>query len=131
MKSALSILSLVAMLWLATFDLCAQGPKGAELELASSVVEIGNIAQDGGKHIVRLVYSNTGDTPLVITEVRTSCACMSIDYERKKVMPNERGVMTITLDPTKAPKGQYIRVMQIFSTAKSGVKRVTIKGVIE
>jgi hypothetical protein len=131
MKHALSLLSLVALLLFGAYDLCAQEPKGAELELMTSVLDVGNIAQDGGKHVVRLGFTNTGDLPLVITEVRTSCSCMTISYERKKVMPSERGVLTISLDPAKAPKGQYLRVVQIFSTATSGVKRVTVKGVIE
>jgi hypothetical protein len=56
---------------------------------------------------------------------------MSVDYKREKVLPQERGTINITLNPAKAPKGQYLRVMQIYSTARSGVKRVTVKAQIE
>jgi hypothetical protein len=56
---------------------------------------------------------------------------MSVEYERGKVLPNERSTINITLNPAKAPKGQYIRVMQIYSTATSSVKRVTVKAQIE
>ena len=124
----------LAMLLLAMFSLTyvtAQEPKGAEIEFGSMVVDFGSIAQDGGKQLMRLSFTNTGDVPLVITEVRTSCSCMSVKYERKKIEPSERGVLTITLDPAKAIKGQYYRVMQVFSTAKSGTKRITVKAVIE
>lgn len=111
--------------------LYAAEPQGAEIELSTSVIDLGTIAQEDGKQMVRLAFSNTGDLPLVITEVRTSCSCMSVDYKREKVLPGERGVINITLNPAKAPKGQYLRVMQVYSTAKSGVKRVTVKAEIE
>lgn len=114
-----------------TTALYAAEPQGAEIELSTSVIDLGTIAQEDGKQMVRLTFSNTGDIPLVITEVRTSCSCMSVDYKREKVLPGERGVINITLNPAKAPKGQYLRVMQIYSTAKSGVKRVTVKSQIE
>jgi ribosomal protein S10 len=119
----------VAMLTIAT--LSASTPEGAEIELSTAIIDLGTISQEDGKQMVRLSYTNTGDLPLVVTEVRTSCSCTTVDYERKKILPTERGTITITMNPAKAPKGQYLRVMQIFSTAKSGTKRVTIKAVIE
>lgn len=119
----------VAMLAIAT--LSASTPEGAEIELSTAIIDLGTISQEDGKQMVRLSYTNTGDLPLVVTEVRTSCSCTTVDYERKKILPTERGTINITMNPAKAPKGQYLRVMQIFSTAKSGTKRVTIKAVIE
>ncbi|MBO5830590.1 MAG: DUF1573 domain-containing protein [Alistipes sp.] len=131
MKASLRNIFLVLVAFVGVCGVRADEPRGADIEFASAVVDLGTVAQDGGKQIVRLGFTNTGDVPLVITEVRTSCSCMSVGYERKKVEPKERGVLTISLDPSKAPLGQYYRVMQVFSTAKSGVKRITVKAVIE
>ena len=113
MKTLLQNIAIVLLAMLSVPMLGAQEPKGADIEFQSSVVDLGVVAQEGGKQMVRLSFTNTGDVPLVVTEVRTS------------------GVITVTLDPSKAPKGQYYRVMQIFSTATSGVKRITVKAVIE
>ena len=131
MKTLLQNIAIVLLAMFSVPMLSAQEPKGADIEFQSSVVDLGVVAQEGGKQMVRLSFTNTGDVPLVVTEVRTSCSCMSVSYERKRVEPSERGVITVTLDPSKAPKGQYYRVMQIFSTATSGVKRITVKAVIE
>ena len=131
MKTLLQNIAIVLLAMSSVPMLSAQEPKGADIEFQSSVVDLGVVAQEGGKQMVRLSFTNTGDVPLVVTEVRTSCSCMSVSYERKRVEPSERGVITVTLDPSKAPKGQYYRVMQIFSTATSGVKRITVKAVIE
>ena len=131
MKTLLQNIAIVLLAMFSVPMLSAQEHKGADIEFQSSVVDLGVVAQEGGKQMVRLSFTNTGDVPLVVTEVRTSCSCMSVSYERKRVEPSERGVITVTLDPSKAPKGQYYRVMQIFSTATSGVKRITVKAVIE
>ena len=130
MTATLRVFATAIILAFCATALYAAEPQGAEIELSKSI-NLGTIAQEDGKQMVRLAFSNTGDLPLVITEVRTSCSCMSVDYKREKVLPGERGVINITLNPAKAPKGQYLRVMQVYSTAKSGVKRVTVKAEIE
>lgn len=131
MRASLSLTTLFALLLFGATTLHASEPKGADIELSTSLIDLGTISQDDGKQLLRLSFTNTGDVPLVVTEVRTSCSCMSVDYKREKVMPGERGTINITLNPAKAPKGQYLRVMQIYSTARSGVKRVTVKAQIE
>lgn len=130
-RATLRLTMLFAVLLFGTATLHASEPKGADIELSTAVIDLGTIAQDDGRQMVRLMFSNTGDVPLVVTEVRTSCSCMTVDYKREKVMPGERGTINISLNPAKAPKGQYLRVMQIYSTATSGVKRVTVKAQIE
>ena len=131
MRASLSQTTLFALLLFGATTLHASEPKGADIELSTALIDLGTISQDDGKQLLRLSFTNTGDVPLVVTEVRTSCSCMSVDYKREKVMPGERGTKNITLNPAKAPKGQYLRVMQIYSTARSGVKRVTVKAQIE
>ena len=131
MRASLSLTTLFALLLFGATTLHASEPKGADIELSTSLIDLGTISQDDGKQLLRLGFTNTGDVPLVVTEVRTSCSCMSVDYKREKVLPQERGTINITLNPAKAPKGQYLRVMQIYSTARSGVKRVTVKAQIE
>jgi hypothetical protein len=95
------------------------------------VVDLGLLARDDDKQHLRLSFSNTGDVPLVITEVRTSCSCTTVKYDRKPVMPGQSGVLNITVDPKKAPKGNFYRVLQVHSTAQSGVQNITLKAEIE
>lgn len=114
-----------------TSRLYADEPKGADIAFVENIVDLGVVAQDDDKQHLRLSFSNTGDVPLVITEVRTSCSCTTIRYDRKPVMPGEGGVLNITVDPRKAPKGHFYRVLQVYSTAVSGVQNITLKAEIE
>lgn len=109
----------------------AQAPKGADIEFSQSVVELGTLSQSDDKQHIRLSFENSGDVPLVITEVRTSCSCTTVKYDRKPIPAGEQGVLNITIDPSKAPEGNFYRVLQVYSTAISGVKNITLKAKIE
>ena len=109
----------------------AQTPKGADIELQTNVIDLGELSQEDDKQIVRLVYTNTGDVPLVVTEVRTSCSCTTVKHDRGKLLPGERAAITITMDPAKAPEGSFYRVLKVYSTASSGVKHITLKAEIK
>ena len=119
------------MLLATTFTVWAEEPKGANIEFSTKVVDLGTLSREDDKQIVRLSYTNTGDVPLVVTEVRTTCSCTTIQHDRKKVMPTERGVLTITMDPSKAHVGSFYRVLQVYSTATNGVQHITLKAEIE
>lgn len=126
------VLLILAVVGIAhTSYIYADEPKGADIEFVEKIVDLGTLAQDDDKQHVRLSFRNSGDVPLVITEVRTSCSCTTIKYDRKPVQPGESGVLNITVDPKKAPKGNFYRVLQVHSTAQSGVQNITIKAEIE
>lgn len=123
------VLCLVAMLL--SVGLYAQEPRGADIEFTTNVVELGELSRSDDKSYVRLSFLNTGDVPLVVTEVRTSCSCTTIKHDRKPIAPGEQGVLNITVDPSKAPVGNFYRVLQVYSTAISGVKNITLKAEIK
>ena len=109
----------------------AQTPKGADIEFQTNVIDLGELSQEDDKQIVRLEYANTGDVPLVVTEVRTSCSCTTVKHDRGKLLPGGRAAIIITMDPAKAPEGSFYRVLKVYSTASSGVKHITLKAEIK
>lgn len=111
-------------------ELRAEQPKGASIEFSTKVIELGELSQSDDKQIIRLTYKNIGDVPLVVLEVRTSCSCTDVQFKRDKVLPGERGVINITMDPSKAPAGSFYRVLQVVSTSTAGVERITLKAEI-
>ncbi len=127
----LRVCALVAAMLFASLGVRAQGPVGADIEFSTKVVDLGVLSRDDDKQMVRLQFTNVGDLPLVVTEVRTSCSCTTVQHDRKKVLPGERGVLTITMDPAKAPEGSFYRVLQVYSTARSGTQHITLKAEIE
>ncbi len=122
---------LLLSILLLPIESAAQTPKGADIEFQTNVIDLGELSQEDDKQIVRLVYTNTGDVPLVVTEVRTSCSCTTVKHDRGKLLPGERAAIIITMDPAKAPEGSFYRVLKVYSTASTGVKHITLKAEIK
>lgn len=123
-------LQLMMLALLLPMVVMAEQPKGADIEFQENIVDLGVLSQSDDKQVVRLAYTNTGDVPLVVTEVRTSCTCTTVKHNRAKLLPGERDALTITMDPSKAPEGSFYRVLKVYSTACSGVKHITVKAEI-
>lgn len=126
------LLPLVALLALPLPKLHADEPRGADIEFATKLIDLGTLSTEDDVQVVRLAFTNTGDLPLVVTEVRTSCSCTTVEYDRRsRVMPGERGTITVRMDPRSAPTGSFYRVIAVHSTALSGTQHITLKAEIE
>ncbi len=106
----------------------AQEPTN-DIAFSTNVIDLGTLSRKDARQVVEVEYTNVGDKPLVLLEVRTSCSCTHIKYDRRKLMPGEKASMTITMDPSKAPEGSFYRVLQVTSTAP-GVRNITLKAQI-
>ena len=128
----LRTLLLVALLALPLPKLHADEPRGADIEFATKLIDLGTLSTEDDVQVVRLAFTNTGDLPLVVTEVHTSCSCTTAEYDRRsRVMPGERGSITVRMDPRSAPTGSFYRVIAVYSTALSGTQHITLKAEID
>ena len=110
----------------------ADEPQGADIEFATKLIDLGTLSMEDDVQVVRLAFTNTGDLPLVVTEVRTSCSCTTVEYDRRsRVMPGERGTITVRMNPESAPTGSFSRVIAVHSTALSGTQHITLKAEID
>lgn len=44
--------------------------------------------------------TNTGETPLIISEVRPGCGCTAPDFTREPILPGEKGKIVLAFDST-------------------------------
>ena len=68
-------------------------------------------------------FYNTGDEPLIISEVKSGCSCTVPSYTKDTVFPGERGEISAKFN-TKKP-GKFDRPLTVFSNATNASK-VTI-----
>ena len=130
MKRLLCVVAMLGIL-LSTHAVSAEEPQGAVIEFRTKVFDLGTLTQDDDRQMVRVPFTNVGDAPLVVLQVRTSCSCTTVQYERRKIMPSEQGVLNISMDPSKAPTGSFYRVLQVISNATPSPANLTLKAVIE
>lgn len=78
--------------------------------------DFGKMTFKGAPKSVKFKFTNKGNSPLVITRTELSCTCLSVEYPRKPVMPDEDGFFTVTYTPKKET-GKFNNTVKIFSNS--------------
>ena len=97
------------------------------MEFSSCEHNFGKIPERGGKVSHTFHYTNTGDKPLVITRITTTCKCTDYSYSKKPVAPGKTGTITISYDPKKQ-QGVFYKVIQVHDNTPDQRQVVTIRG---
>jgi hypothetical protein len=99
--------------------------KMAILKFKTEIVNYGTIAQNSdGMRIFS--FTNTGDAPLLITKVKTTCGCTVPSYSKAPIMIGESGVLHIKYDTKRL--GSFTKKITVTSNAEGGNKILKIKG---
>lgn len=65
--------------------------------LSESNYSFGKIKKgDKVEHVYEI--TNTGENPLIISEVRPACGCTAPDYTKDPIMPGQKGTITLKFD---------------------------------
>lgn len=107
----------------------AQDVNFSKIEFSQTVYDFDTINQ-GDNGTCSFVYKNTGTAPLIISNVSASCGCTNTSYDRKPIMPQKGGVITIKYD-TAIP-GEFRKIIMVTSNATNkGIIVLTIKGYVK
>lgn len=71
-------------------------------------------------------FTNTGKTPLVITNVQASCGCTTPAWTKEPVMPGGQGFIKATYNA--ASSGAFNKTVTVTANIESGFVQLTIKG---
>ena len=74
-------------------------------------------------------FSNPGQSPLVILNVKTSCGCTVADWIKEPIKPGESGKITVTYDA--AFLGKFHKEVSVFYNGKDSPVKLEIKGQVE
>ncbi len=99
--------------------------KIAVLKFKTEVVDYGTVTQNSeGTRL--FTFTNTGDAPLLITKVKTTCGCTVPSYSKAPIMPGETGELNIKYDTKRL--GAFTKTVTVTSNAEGGNKILKIKG---
>ncbi|MDA8896036.1 DUF1573 domain-containing protein [Bacteroidia bacterium] len=88
--------------------------------------DFGNIIE-GEVASFQFVFTNKGDDPIKLTNVRASCGCTTPLWTKEEVAPGETGVITAQYN-SKGRVGTFHKSITVNSTG--GNVSLTIKGVV-
>ncbi len=101
-----------------------------KLILSKSEYNFGEI-EEGKKVQAVIEIKNEGDGTLEIKDMQTTCSCVSVQLNNKKLKPKESGTLKINLDTTNR-EGELVRTISIYSNDfEYPVKAITIKANIK
>lgn len=94
----------------------------------ASVHDFGKIKQ-GTPVTHEFKFTNTGKTPLIITNVQASCGCTTPSWTKEEVMPGGTGFIKATYNA--AAVGQFNKTVTVTANIESGFVQLTIKGEVQ
>ncbi|UAN00059.1 DUF1573 domain-containing protein [Polaribacter litorisediminis] len=98
-----------------------------EFKFEKETIDYGKIHK-GAKGERIFVFTNTGDAPLIIKNIQSSCGCTVPKKPEKPVMPGEKGEIKVSYDTSRL--GGFSKTVTIFSNAKNSRKVIRIKGFV-
>ncbi len=76
---------------------------------------------------VEFKFTNIGDTPLILSNIETTCGCTVPEYTKTPIKKGESGVVKVTYNPTGAAL-PFSKSITVTSNAKTPTKVLYIKG---
>ena len=108
-----------------------QTQTGAELKWEEPNHDFGEVVQ-GDKVEFTYKFTNTGNEPLIITNVQPTCGCtLPKSWPRNEIMPGQTGELVIAFNSAGKPFGKLSRTTTVVSNATNdGAKQIVFTAVI-
>ena len=97
----------------------------AEISFKSETVNYGEIAK-GSDGVRVFTFTNTGNAPLIISQVKSSCGCTVPKKPDGPIAPGESNTIQVKYDTNRA--GPIRKTVTVYSNAEEPVKALKIKG---
>ncbi|MGJ8550963.1 DUF1573 domain-containing protein [Winogradskyella wichelsiae] len=120
--------NLIAILFvgLISFGSFAQ-EKVAKIEFKTDVIDYGTI-EKGSNGVRVFEFTNTGDAPLVISNVKSTCGCTVPKKPKDPIMPGETGEIEVKYDTKRV--NPIRKTITVFSNAETPTVALKIKGLV-
>jgi len=122
MKHLFTIVCIAIM----SFSVNAQ-EKVAKIEFKTDVIDYGTI-EKGANGIRFFEFTNTGEAPLIITKVKSSCGCTIPSWPKEPVMPGKTGKIQVKYDTNRVIPIR--KTITVSSNAETPTVALKIKGLV-
>lgn len=102
--------------------------KTAKIEFKTETVDYGEIAK-GSDGVRVFEFTNTGDAPLIISKVSSSCGCTIPKKPEQPIMPGKTGEIQVKYDTKRV--GPIRKAITVISNADTPTKVLKIKGEVK
>lgn len=95
------------------------------IEFEKEIHDFGKLIA-GEKAVYSFKFTNTGDSDLLISQVKPSCGCTVPEFPRKAIKPGEGGAIKVTFD-SSSRKGMQNKSIKVVSNCQPNFTVIRIK----
>lgn len=106
----------------------AHAQEGAKIDFKVETINYGTVVKGEDSGIRYFEFTNTGDAPLLITNVRSSCGCTVPSYPKTPIAPGNSDKIEIKYNMATGPISKTITVETNAVNKPKGIVPLRIKG---
>jgi len=119
--------ALLAIVFISSFGFAQNGPK-IEFKAKDNTIDYGTTTKKKDNGIRTFEFTNTGDAPLIISNVLSTCGCTVPTKPEAPIMPGKTGKIEIKYNMAPGPIRKTITVESNAVNVESGRVALKIKG---
>ncbi len=111
-------------------NVIAFAQSGAKIEFkdAENTIDYGKVYKDSDSGLRTFVFTNTGDAPLIITNVQSTCGCTVPTKPTEPIAPGKTGKIDVKYNMNPGPIRKTITVETNAVNVAEGRVAIKIKG---
>lgn len=87
------------------------------------------IVKKGDVVKLKFEFTNVGNEPLLIFDVKAGCSCTQIEFPKTPILPNETSELIVIFD-TKTVYDRQDRIVEVISNSKINIQKIRFKGIV-
>lgn len=99
----------------------------AKIEFKSDTIDYGTI-EKGSNGVRVFEFTNTGDEPLIISQVKSSCGCTIPKKPKDPILPGKTGEIEVKYDTNRV--NPIRKTITVISNAETPTVALKIKGLV-
>ena len=121
------IITLIAILFVSSIGFAQSGAK-IDFKAKDNTIDYGKVSKGSDTGIRVFEFTNTGDAPLIITNVLSTCGCTVPTKPAEPIMPGKTGKIEVKYNMTPGPIRKTITVESNAVNYEDGRVALKIKG---
>jgi len=98
------------------------------IEVEQTEIELKNL-KAGEEATAVFILKNTGEKPLLVKDISTSCGCTVPQWEKKPIIPGQKTEIKVKVTPDNS--GYFRKTVTVFCNTKEGSTQLTVKSMIK
>jgi hypothetical protein len=103
--------------------------KSPQATFSATIHNFGDIKEEEGPVSHTFEITNTGNIPLIINRVATTCGCTASDWTKEPILPGTKGAIKAAYNPQGRP-GPFVQNITVFTNATAGGTVISLRGTV-